>query len=284
MECRVRDITVHYEEVGVGRPLVVLHGWPLDHRHVQNDFEPVFASHKGWRRIYPDLPGMGETKVADWITCQDHMLEVVSAFIDIVTAGERFVVAGASYGGYLARGLVFQRSELMDGLMINVPVVQTDPQKQNLPKHRVVHQDADFLAALTPEEQTDLPGIFVAQSMEVLETMRSLFAPAGVIADHNFLGRLQSNYAFSFDVDVLREPFSAPALFLTGRFDHWCGYREAYQLLDNYPRATFAVLDRAGHGLAMEQKHLFRALVGEWLDRVEEYSRQNSSEQQTTNL
>jgi hypothetical protein len=42
-------------------------------------------------------------------------------------------------------------------------------------------------------------------------------------------------------------------------------------LLDNYPRASFAVLDRAGHALAVEQKPLFRALVNEWLDRVEEY-------------
>jgi pimeloyl-ACP methyl ester carboxylesterase len=65
-------------------------------------------------------------------------------------------------------------------------------------------------------------------------------------------------------------------LFLTGRFDHWCGYRDAYQILDNYPRATFAVLDRAGHGLTIEQNILFRALVSEWLDRVEEYALKNA--------
>jgi len=39
--------------------------------------------------------------------------------------------------------------------------------------------------------------------------------------------------------------------------------------LDNHPRATFAVLDRAGHGLGAEQESLFRTLVSEWLDRVE---------------
>ncbi len=48
-------------------------------------------------------------------------------------------------------------------------------------------------------------------------------------------------------------------------------YHDTYALLDSYPRATFAVLDRAGHMLALEQKSLFRALVNEWLDRVEEY-------------
>ncbi len=34
-------------------------------------------------------------------------------------------------------------------------------------------------------------------------------------------------------------------------------------------RATFAVLDRAGHGVRAEQRTLVGALVGEWLDRLE---------------
>jgi hypothetical protein len=42
--------------------------------------------------------------------------------------------------------------------------------------------------------------------------------------------------------------------------------------LESYPRATFAVLDRAGYNLPIEQERLFAALVEEWLDRVEEAS------------
>ena len=50
------------------------------------------------------------------------------------------------------------------------------------------------------------------------------------------------------------------------------GYIDAWRVIENYPRASFIVLDQAGHGLAVEQKGLFRALAGEWLDRVEESS------------
>ena len=49
------------------------------------------------------------------------------------------------------------------------------------------------------------------------------------------------------------------------------GYRQAWDILENYPRATFAVLDRAGHCLEIEQEVLFHALAGEWLDRVREH-------------
>jgi pimeloyl-ACP methyl ester carboxylesterase len=42
----------------------MLHGWPVDHRHMVKDFEPLFEHRDGWKRLYPDMPGMGQT-VAD---------------------------------------------------------------------------------------------------------------------------------------------------------------------------------------------------------------------------
>lgn len=268
MECQIRDITMNYEEMGAGRPLLFLHGWACDNRHMLNAFEPLFAERGGWRRIYPDLPGMGKTRAPDWITQQDQMLEIVIEFMDAVAPGERFVVAGTSYGGRLARGVVYCRGDQLDGLLLNVPSIGTDAAKQHLPPFRVVQEDADFLAALTADEQY-MRELFVVQSVDILSGFRQVLSSAFAIADPALAQRLQSK--FSFAVDELPTPFPAPALFLTGRQDNKCGYQGAYQLLDNYPRATFAVLDRAGHVLELEQKALFRALVNEWLDRVEEY-------------
>jgi pimeloyl-ACP methyl ester carboxylesterase len=270
MECKVRDVTMFYEEVGTGKPLLLLHGLPLDHRHIANDIEPLFENRIGWRRLYPDLPGMGKTRATDRITNQDQVLELIIDFINTVAPDERLVVAGTSYGGYLARGLVYCLGHRIDGLLLNVPLIETDETKEQLPQPLVVHQDSAFLAALALNEQ-DLRDFIVMQSMDLLTEFREFFNPAGAVADETFLNRLRQHYGFSFEVDALPTPFPAPTLFLTGRHDNWCGYREAYRLLDNYPRASFAVLDSAGHALAVEQKTLFRALVNEWLDRVEEY-------------
>jgi pimeloyl-ACP methyl ester carboxylesterase len=107
--------------------------------------------------------------------------------------------------------------------------------------------------------------------MEALATARASIGPAASMADTDFLARLGQEYAFGFNVDALPEPFEGPALFLTGRFDHWCGYHDAWHLLDQYPRATFVVSDQAGHALAIEKRQLFEVLVGDWLDRVEEF-------------
>ena len=65
-------------------------------------------------------------------------------------------------------------------------------------------------------------------------------------------------------------PFDSPTLILTARQDQIVGYRDIWDLMDSSPRATFAVLDRAGHFLPIEQEGLCPALLREWLDRVEE--------------
>jgi pimeloyl-ACP methyl ester carboxylesterase len=101
------------------------------------------------------------------------------------------------------------------------------------------------------------------QQLPALRTPRLTLRPF-VMADAWDVQRLAA------DIDALPEPFPAPALIFAGRQDSRSGYHEAWQILENYPRATFAVLDRAGHAVVLEQRALFASLVSEWLDRVEE--------------
>jgi pimeloyl-ACP methyl ester carboxylesterase len=51
MECRVKDMDVHYQSLGEGRPVVLLHSWFLDHRQMVSRLEPVFRQRHGWKRI-----------------------------------------------------------------------------------------------------------------------------------------------------------------------------------------------------------------------------------------
>jgi len=59
---------------------------------------------------------------------------------------------------------------------------------------------------------------------------------------------------------------------VAGRLDSTVGYAAAADLVDRYPRASLAVLDDAGHALPHEQPDLLRALLSEWLARVERSS------------
>jgi pimeloyl-ACP methyl ester carboxylesterase len=65
-------------------------------------------------------------------------------------------------------------------------------------------------------------------------------------------------------------------LVLTGRQDSDVGYRDQWRMTENFPRVTFAMLDRAGHGLLIEQAGLLTCVAREWLDRVAEASGRSS--------
>ena len=60
----------------------------------------------------------------------------------------------------------------------------------------------------------------------------------------------------------------APTLIVAGRQDTITGYADAWSILDDYPRATYAVLDQEDHGLPVRRQALYRALVSDWLDRI----------------
>ena len=85
------------------------------------DFEPVFKTHPGWRRLYLDLPGHGSTPVPPSLHNHDDVVDILLEFMDTVAPGEHFVVAGVSWGGYLARGVVHHRLKQVDGVMLYIP-------------------------------------------------------------------------------------------------------------------------------------------------------------------
>ena len=91
------------------------------------------------------------------------------------------------------------------------------------------------------------------------------------MSDERFLSELEINYAFTFDVDqiIRAADFDKPTLFLCGRQDNCVGYKDLEKLLDDYRRASFAVLDGAGHNLQIEQNSLFQEIVRKWLERIE---------------
>jgi pimeloyl-ACP methyl ester carboxylesterase len=266
MQCDLGDLAIYYETYGIGRPIVMLPGRPSDHRVMARFMEPLFAQRDGWMRLYPDLPGTGHTPGVDRLATHDQMLDVVLAFIDTVIPAQRFVLAGLSYGGYLARGVVYHRAASIDGLLLCAPQVKADPAQAHLPPRTTLVEDPSLVAELGPGAD-----LIVVQSPTVVEAVRDLLAEVQ-IADHTFNARLEAAGPFSFDVDRLPAPFGGPTLMLTARQDHLCGYRDAWDLLDTYPRATFAVFDRAGHFVNIEQDALCQALMREWLDRVEEWA------------
>jgi len=271
MECILENITIHYETYGEGKPIIFLPGWSMNTRMTAYQAEAYFRQREGWQRIYIDPPGHGKSPGKDWITDQDKMLEVILACIDKLTAGQNYCLVGISLGAYLARGVIQKRAKLIDGVALIVPVIIAEDAKRSVPAYQVLVDESLNDADLTPME-TEMLGMSVVRTHKWLNELRTEPQISEYEnGDPEFLNKIRNDpkkYAFSFDVDVLPEPFPRPTLIITGRQDHIVGYRDAGNILENYPRASYMVLDQRGHFME-DSATLTHMLMNEWLDRVE---------------
>jgi pimeloyl-ACP methyl ester carboxylesterase len=263
-----QGIPVACDVRGEGRTILLIHGWSADRRYMLADLEPVFAGHAGWRRVYVDLPGHGATPAPEWLSTQDQMLSVVRDFIAAALPEGPLAVAGSSYGGHVALGLVRLIPERLAGAALIVPDVPAADGTRDVADPVVLMEDASVFSDLAPDEQWMRDGLVVPERWMV-EEIRAHDMPAYRTADHAFLERLEANYLATGAAGRPGPSFGRPSLILTGRQDSTVGYRAAWALLDELPRATYAVLDTAGHQLGRIERPLpFHALVGDWLERM----------------
>lgn len=271
METIVNGLPLHYVEHGIGTPVLALHGAGVDHREIRSALEPLFIERSGYRRIYADLPAMGRTPAPDTVNNSDDVLDIVLGAIGSIIGDEEFLVVGHSYGAYIARAIANRRPDKVIGLAticsMGAPGQGADGE---VPEHVVLHASGVLDGVLSAADEAEFRSYLVVQTAETLRRFQDSVVPAIPLADQEDLGRILEHW------ELRQAPESAlaytnPTLILAGRQDSTFGYAAQWRLAERYPRATFAVLDRAGHALPHEQVELLHALLAEWLDRVHEH-------------
>jgi pimeloyl-ACP methyl ester carboxylesterase len=250
-------VTVHHVEHGTGVPLVALHGSGVDHREIEAAVEAVVPA--GYRRIYPDLPGMGRS-TAEGLNGNDDVVQRLCDFLEHLAAGP-VLLLGHSYGAYLARGVAARRPDAVLGLALLCPTAE---RSRDVPEHRVVRQDAEAYAELEAEQRAGYDEYFVVRTAATARRYRDHVLPGTTTVDQAALERIFAGWK----LDVGATPFAAPTLIVAGRRDSFVGYADAVALVEHYPRATLAVVEDAGHALMHERPELLAALLVDWMRRA----------------
>ena len=263
----------YYEEYGEGKPILIIHGLTCSMELMKGCIEPIFKEVNGYKRIYIDLLGMGKSnKCSLEYASSDKILEMLLSFIK-EKIDKEFLLVGESYGGYLSRGILSKCYKNIEGLMLLCPMIIPDDTKRTLPEGNLKFHDKEFLEKIDKNKRE----LFLEYMIIANEKMYKRFEKEVISgieqANNDFIKKLRENYSFSFNVDeeIKMINFPKPSLFITGRQDNTVGYYDLYNLLEDYPRATFAILDTAGHNLQIEQEEVFNSLFLNWLKRVEKY-------------
>ena len=262
-------------EIGEGLPVLIIHGWQMNGRVEELDFEPIFNKTQGLCRIYVDLPGMGTTPANNIKDLDDIYLRLVQ-FIDSRLGKSRFLLVGSSCGGYLARAIAQRYREQVDGLLLRVPLIEPKDSMRDLDAFKPLVANEQLMSNISAEDRALLGNVLV-QTPAYIKTLKAKYEvslPAEKAADNEVLDPIRADphrYQLSFSLDDESAKFFAPTLVVCGRHDESVGYRDSLRLLELYPRSTYVVLDRGTHGLPIDETGVFEALVRDWIIRVDEW-------------
>jgi pimeloyl-ACP methyl ester carboxylesterase len=255
-------------EAGSGTPVVLLHGFGLDHRSLL-PLEPTFERSGRWRRIYLDLPGATGSP-AESIGSSREVADAVVAEVRERLGGEPFAVLGNSFGGMIARYVAHELRPQVLGLATVAGVFVAAHAERDVPPRTVLREEPEIeplLGASLAQYREDA----VVESTAAARAFLQHLLPGIDGADQRALDRIAERYSLDREPeDAFPAPFEQPTLHITGRQDDVVGYADAWATIDHYPRASFAILDAAGHNILFEQADLCSALISDWLARVRE--------------
>ncbi|GAB3606918.1 alpha/beta hydrolase [Conyzicola nivalis] len=264
-------------EIGSGTPVVLLHGFGLDHRSLL-PLEPTLERSGRWRRIYLDLPGAGGSPVGAVRSTQEVADAVVGEILTRV-GDEPFAILGNSFGGMIARYVAHELRTQVRGLATVAGVFVAPHDQREVPPRIVLRREAriePILGGAVEQYREDA----VVESTDDARAFMRFVLPSLEGADTHALDRISRSYSLDAEPEIAHpEPFVQPSLHITGRQDDVVGFRDAWSRIDHYPRASFAALDAAGHNILFEQADLCSALIADWLARIAQEDDQPAEDQ-----
>lgn len=255
--------TLHVASAGQGPPVLLLHGYPLDHRMwLDTLLGPLARRGTLWA---PDLRGHGNSPWAgDATHTMDHLAADAANLLRAVV-DEPAVVIGLSMGGYVAFALQALAPELVRALVLVDTKAAGDDQAARSGRDAaiasVLDQGRSALTAtmlgklLAPAAAADPTAQLVRARVR---TMIESQPVETIVAD---LRGLRDRPDRTHHLGAI----TVPTLVVVGEHDAITPVAGAKAMAQAIPGARCAVVPGAGHLVPMEAPAAFAQLLGEFL-------------------
>ena len=235
-----KSVSLSYDIVGNGNPLILLHGYPLN-RSIWNGVIPFLQDIS--TLVVPDLRGHGDSPIPEGEYLMQTMAGDVAALMDHLQI-EKAIIAGHSMGGYVALAFANYFPERVMGLgLIATQAVPDTPDRyqsrmetiQEIKKKGAGVVTASMINRLTQDRKLDakLEGIITAATVQGL------------------IGTLQG-IAKREDATPWLASITVPSLILSGKMDLIVPREKAQEMANHFPHSWWIENPQSGHMPMME--------------------------------
>ena len=256
---RIDDIQVAYTDAGVGRPVVLIHGYPFN-RSLWNEQVAVLSS--SYRVITPDLRGFGETDSSQGPATMSRMADDVARLMDHLGIAQA-VIGGLSMGGYVALAFYKQFPSRVRALVLADTRASADTEEAKQTRAQQAQKalsegmagiaDAMLPKLLTPETVSKRP--------EVVKRVRDMMLktkPEGAAAA--LLGMAERE-----DQTSLLPAITSPTLILVGAEDAITPVGDSEKMHNAIAGSRLVVIENAGHVSNLERTDEFNQNLVDFL-------------------
>ena len=238
----VNGIRLAYDRRGKGTPMVLLHGFPLDH-HLWDEVVPLLEDQ--FDLIIPDLRGFGGSSTVDSFYSMEDYASDVAALLDHLGIPKAAIV-GHSMGGYAALAFARLFPDRVSGLGLVSSQVLDDAPERKEGRYKSAAEVADkgigsVVETMAPKFTSD------TRLQEYARTSMEKQQPAA------YIGALKA-MAERVDSTPLLSTINYPVVLIHGDADSLIPVDRAREVKASFPQSHFVEIRGAGHMPMMEAK------------------------------
>ncbi len=249
-----------HDDVGAGRVVVLLHGFPLDRTMW---VEQVRALSPKFRLVVPDLRGHGNSPAtSEHAYSMDLLAADVVELLDRLEIFEPVSLCGLSMGGYVAFSLVLNHASRFDRLVLMDTRASADS-SETAQRRETNARELESTGSMRSIASTMEPKLFGETSRKVgLEAIERTTAVM-MNTDPRGAAAALRGMAVRPDRRPILASIALPTLVVVGEEDMLTPPAEAQEIASGVPGARLELVSKAGHMAPLEQP----AHVNSLLDR-----------------
>ncbi|SDD23041.1 alpha/beta fold hydrolase [Niabella drilacis] len=254
----INDSIIHYTVEGIGRPVVLLHGFGEDGTVWDNQVE--YLRHN-YQVIVPDIPGSGQSELTDDVS-MEGIADMVRQIIDAEEL-ESVVLIGHSMGGYATLAFAERYSHLLDGfgLFHSTGAADTEEKKETRRKGIVFIEKNGADAFL----KTTIPNLFSERTKNTdPDLVKNFTAALPSFSKTALKSYYEAMIARPERIDLFSKT-ELPVLFIIGEQDSVISFEDILKQASMPRVSCIHILHQSGHMGMLEEAGKANAAIEAFL-------------------
>jgi len=250
---------MHYDDTGVGTPLLLIHGFPHDRSLWQPQLDGMGED---IRVIAPDLRGFGaSTEVPDMMTMDAYAADLKELVDELGL--QQAVVCGLSMGGYIALAFLANYPEVVHGLILCNTRSGADDEKGRAGRYATAKKARDegmenIAEGMVPKMITEATATAHPERRAAVKDLMARQRPTAVIA-------ALRGMAARPDRTPMLATIKVPTLIITGSKDELILPEESEAMAAAIPESKLVIIPDVAHLSNVEDPDAFNKVVREFV-------------------